>query len=144
VQRPRRSSDTLTVSELAWTFVRGDKDKEELTIVRDEEAGPSGVRLVIIAGGTTRSFDFADLMAAVRFQCDMEAFLLKSGWSFSAFAPQRRLNHDRRSFPRVRERRRWWTDGTVSVKEFLDQNDFRGRGEASRVAPKRDHGRDPN
>ena len=129
------------MGELAWTFVRG--DKERLTIVRDEEGGPSGVRLVIAVEGSTRSFEFADLMAAVRFQCDMEAFLLKSGWSFSAFTPQRRMNQDRRGFPRLRERRRWWTDGTVTVKQLLDRDDFRRLAEPARTGRKRDRGQDP-
>ena len=117
MQRPQSPSDTVSVGGLTWTFVRGDKDKERLTIVRDEEGLTSGVRLIITTAGATRSFDFADVVAAVRFQCDMEAFLLKSGWSFLEFAPERRTYDDRRSFPRLRERRRWWTDGTVPVKK---------------------------
>jgi hypothetical protein len=44
------------------------------------------------------------------FQADMEAFLVQSGWSFEAFSPDRRSGRDRRQFPRVSDRRRWWTD----------------------------------
>ena len=128
------------MDELAWTFVRGDKDKEQLTIVRDAGDGPAGVRLTITVDGGTRSFDFVDVMAAVRFQCDMEAFLLKSGWSFIAFAPEHRTNRDRRSFPRLRERRRWWTDGTVTLKQFLDGEHFRSPAEPSSGGRKRDGG----
>src|SRR5262249_26262929 len=46
------------------------------------------------------------------FQVDMEAFLIGSGWSFVAFSPERRSGRDRRSFPRISDRRRWWTDGS--------------------------------
>jgi hypothetical protein len=140
VQSPPRPSDTLSVDELAWTFVRGDEDKERLTIVRDASSGPPGVRLMIIVDGSTRSFDFVDVMAAVRFQCDMEAFLLKSGWSFISFAPEQRTNRDRRSFPRLRERRRWWTDGTVTLKQFLDRDDVHWPAEPPSGGRKRDGG----
>jgi hypothetical protein len=140
VQPAPRPSDTLSVNELAWTFVRGDKDKEHLTIVRGAGEGPDGVRLMITVDGATRSFDFTDVMAAVRFQCDMEAFLVRSGWSFIAFAPEHRTNRDRRSFPRLRERRRWWTDGTVSLKQFLDRDDFRWPAEPPAGGRKRDGG----
>ena len=42
----------------------------------------------------------------------MEAFLIGSGWSFVAFSPERRTGRDRRTFPRMGDRRRWWTDGS--------------------------------
>ena len=103
------------MDELAWTFVRGNEAEERLTIVRELGIGPPGVRLIIVTNGTARSVDFTDLTAAVRFQSDMEAFLLKSGWSFVTFSPEHRTGDDRRDFPRLRERRRWWTDGTLTV-----------------------------
>jgi len=140
VQIAPRPSDTLSVDELAWTFVRGDENKERLTIVRGVGDDSQGVRLTITVNGAARSVDFVDVMAAVRFQCDMEAFLLRSGWSFVAFSPEHRTNRDRRSFPRLRERRRWWTDGTVTLKQFLDRADFRWLGEPPAGGRKRDGG----
>ena len=49
--------------------------------------------------------------ARERFKADMETLLLHTGWSFVGFTPERRNRGDRRSFPRITERRRWWTDG---------------------------------
>jgi hypothetical protein len=110
----------LTVDELAWTFARGEEGEERLTIIRDAGVSPPSVRLIVTVDGAARSFDFTDLTATLVFQSDMEAFLLKSGWSFIEFAPERRTGIDRRRGPRLWERRRWWTDGTVTVKQFLD------------------------
>ena len=106
---------------LVWTFVRGDEGAERLTIARDLEVRRPRVRLIVNAQDAARSFDFADITEAVRFQSDMESFLLKTGWSFMAFAPERRTGADRRGFPRCDERRRWWTDGTITVRQFLDR-----------------------
>ena len=39
--------------------------------------------------------------------------LLKTGWSFNEFLPDRRSVADRRTWPRLTERRRWWTDGLL-------------------------------
>ena len=105
-----------------WTFIRGDAAEEQLTMVRvggadDEPDG--GVHLVVTTNGTSRSFDFTDARAARRFQSDMEAMLLRTGWTFVGFAPERRTGRDRRGFPRLNERRRWWTDGTVSLRRFF-------------------------
>jgi len=47
----------------------------------------------------------------VRFQADMETLLTHTGWSFVGFQPERRGRRDRRTMPRMNERRRWWTDG---------------------------------
>jgi len=42
----------------------------------------------------------------------METFLLRTGWTFASFSPERRIPLDRRTFPRITsDRRRWWTDG---------------------------------
>lgn len=67
--------------------------------------------LEMTSDGPPRSYFFADFTALVVFQSDMEAFLLKTGWSFVAFTPERRAGVDRRGWPRLDERRRWWTDG---------------------------------
>ena len=105
-----------------WTFVRGEAEQEHLTIVRADEpaADANGVvRLIVTTNGSARAFEFADPDAARRFQSDMEALLLRTGWSFVGFTPERRSGRDRRGFPRLDERRRWWTDGTVSLRRFL-------------------------
>ena len=114
MQRWPRPSDTLTVDNLAWTFVRGVNGEERLTIVRDREGDGPQVGLTVITNGEPRSFAFDDVVAAVRFQSDMELFLLQTGWSFVQFSPEQRTYRDRRTFPRLTERRRWWTDARAS------------------------------
>jgi hypothetical protein len=104
-----------------WTFVRGDRDAERLTIHRQTNVSPDGARLTVTVDRSPRSYAFPDLKAAKRFQSDMETFLLKSGWSFIEFSPERRAKLDRRRAPRrLGDRRRWWTDGMVTLKHFLE------------------------
>ena len=69
--------------------------------------------LLMMSGAAPRSYQFDDVIALVRFQSDMEALLLKTGWSFNEFLPDRRSVADRRTWPRLTERRRWWTDGLL-------------------------------
>ena len=57
-----------------------------------------------------RRYAFENLVALMRFHCDMEEFLVTTGWSLLEFFPDRRSGRDRRTFPRLSERRRWWTD----------------------------------
>lgn len=94
----------------SWIFVRGDA---RLEISREETS--TGVNLNVIGEGVPRAFAFASVERLVRFQSDMEALLLRTGWTFSHFSPERRSNRDRRAFPRLLERRRWWTDGVQLV-----------------------------
>jgi hypothetical protein len=94
------------MSDGVWTFRRR---SERLLLQREET--PTGVNLVVIENGTCRSFAFNNLDRLVAFQADMEAFLVRTGWTFSAFSPDRRMGRDRRQMPRMTERRRWWTDG---------------------------------
>lgn len=90
-----------------WTFVRGD---ERLTITRQN--ADNGVLLVVAGDGAPRSYHFKELGRLEVFQRDMETLLLKTGWSFSVYSPDRRRGRDRRSWPRrANDRRRWWTDG---------------------------------
>jgi len=92
--------------ESAWTFHRGD---ERLTLVRRET--DEGLDLLVSGAFAPRSYHFREEAALVKFQGDMEEFLLKTGWSLAHFSPERRVQ-DRRGFPRVDvDRRRWWTDG---------------------------------
>jgi len=96
-----------------WVFVRGDT---RLELSREET--PTGVNLIVSGEGLPRAFAFGNVERLVRFQSDMEALLLRTGWTFSRFAPDRRSNRDRRAFPRLLERRRWWTDGVRLVSRL--------------------------
>jgi hypothetical protein len=78
-----------------------------------------GPELVVAHNGTPRSYGFDSVGRLARFQTDMETFLLNTGWQFRQFSPERRRGRDRRGFPRVVERRRWWTDGTVEAKKVV-------------------------
>ena len=106
--------------ESTWTFARADKDEERwLTIVRDTRVASPAVRLLLTVDGATRLVDFVDFVAAGGFQFAMEVFLLRTGWAFVAFAPERRSGRERRTLPRIYDRRRWWTDGTTNLDRFL-------------------------
>jgi hypothetical protein len=95
-----------------WTFSRG---ADHLVLTREETA--NGVNLVVASEGVPRVYSFSDLVPLVRFQSDMEAFLLRTGWQFVEFTPDRRSGADRRDFPRVaNDRRRWWTDGVKLLR----------------------------
>ena len=120
---------------LTWTFARGE---ERLTIVRDSGTGPSDVRLVISTNGAARSVEFTELAALVRYQSDMEASLIKSGWAFLKFSPERRLGGIRRDLPLPDERRRWWTDGMPTLTQVIDWD-----AERLPAEPKRDPEGDP-
>ena len=90
-----------------WTFHRG---SERLVLQRRET--DEGHELHVSGTADPRTHHFRDLASLVQFQCDMEEFLLKTGWSFEEFSPDRRKGGDRRGFPRIdNDRRRWWTDG---------------------------------
>ena len=96
-----------TAEDPVWTFSRA---AERLTLRRQDTE--DGMLLVVTENGTPRSYFFSDISRLTTFQVDMEAFLIGSGWSFVAFSPERRAGRDRRHFPRIGDRRRWWTDGT--------------------------------
>lgn len=89
-----------------WTFGRNDERLEVERVACEE-----GMLLQVTERSGTRAYFFDDLTRLVPFQSDMEQFLLKTGWSLLAFSPDRRTGRDRRTFPRLSERRRWWTDG---------------------------------
>jgi hypothetical protein len=100
-----------------WTFTRGD---ERLELSREET--PVHVALTVTGDGRSRVFSFPTLERAIRFQSDMEALLLRTGWSFSDFAPERRTGRERRGFPRLAERRRWWTDSLRLFRRRRDKS----------------------
>ena len=123
-----------------WTF---DRQGEQLVVQRDARDGES-CALIVTRGDESRTIEFAELPALVRFQSDMDTFLLRTGWLLLTYAPDRR-RRDRRRFPRAtNDRRRWWTDGVepeVSdpVKEPRQRaptRHNRGRTTASAVAPR--------
>ena len=91
----------------AWTFHR---NGQQLTMQRREV--DQGYELELTGPGDPRAYRFDQMTALVKFQSDMEQFLIKTGWSLEEFSPDRRTGQDRRTFPRVDlDRRRWWTDG---------------------------------
>jgi len=97
-----------------WKFER---DTQRLEVARHETE--DGWRLVLTCSDTPRSYSFSSLDVLTRFQSDMEAFLLKTGWRFLGFSPERRRGCDRRTFPRVQDRRRWWSDGTADMSKAV-------------------------
>lgn len=96
------------MDESTWAFTRG---RQRLEVCRYD--APGGTQFIVTVDGSSRTYWFRDEAALHRFQSDMEAFLLKTGWSFTQFSPDRRTGNDRRAFPRLAERRRWWTDGVA-------------------------------
>jgi hypothetical protein len=97
----------MRVSNPCWVFTRG---QERLELHRDETV--DGPFLVIEkTGAPPRTYQFKDITTLINFQCDMEALLLNTGWSFVQFSPEQRTGLERRKWPRMADRRRWWTDG---------------------------------
>jgi hypothetical protein len=93
-----------------WTFRR---DGQSLSLVRDTKH--VCCLIIAIEGGAPRQCRFDDVASLTRFQTDMEKLLLQTGWAFVTFSPESRRGSDRRGFPRmIADRRRWWTDGSVS------------------------------
>lgn len=91
----------------AWTFSRGN-DTLEIT----RQSLDDGIVLAIAGDGEPRSYFFRERDRLETFQKDMETLLLKTGWTFVSFSPDRRTGRDRRGWPRRSDdRRRWWTDG---------------------------------
>jgi hypothetical protein len=107
------------VDTRVWTFVRGD---ERLTLIRDDAR--TGVNLTVEGADAPRTNHFSTLERCATFQADMETFLLRTGWIFSEFSPERRSGAERRDLPRIAERRRWWTD---SVRLFRRRGDRSAR-----------------
>lgn len=96
-----------TVEHTVWTFSRG----EELLRISRQPV-EDGTMLVVAGDGAPRSYFFRDLTRLEIFQRDMETLLLKTGWTFRVYSPERRGRRDRRGWPRAaNDRRRWWTDG---------------------------------
>jgi hypothetical protein len=97
---------TAAAHDPMWTFARA---SDELTIVRLPAS--HGCALIVALNDSPKTYSFRDERSMVRFQADMETLLTHTGWSFVGFQPERRGRRDRRTMPRMNERRRWWTDG---------------------------------
>lgn len=97
---------------MVWTFARRD---ERIQLRRQET--PEGALLVVTENGTPRSYFFSDPTRLIAFQSDMEGFLVRTGWVLHEFSPERRSGRDRRTFPRLDERRRWWNDSFRPVEQ---------------------------
>jgi hypothetical protein len=108
--RPLLPIGVSTVDDLVWTFERAGQRLE----IRREEAD-SGTRMILVGEGLPRTYCFDDPDRLLKFQKDMESLLLQTGWSFVSFSPDRRSGAERRDWPRLDERRRWWTDGLRSL-----------------------------
>jgi hypothetical protein len=103
---------------MMWTFGR---ENERISIGRKAD---SSAVVVISADESPRAYPFKDSTARDSFQADMEAFLLRTGWTLMKYSPERRLGRDRRGFPRLRERRRWWTDGDDVWTSMVERRHF--------------------
>lgn len=111
---PKRNhaADKRGVENPVWIFARG-SDRLEIS----REVVDDGVMLIVTGEGTPRSYFFREALRLDVFQRDMETLLLKTGWSFQSFAPERRAGRDRRGWPRkADDRRRWWTDGSTTER----------------------------
>ena len=94
------------MDEYVWIYARGNQRIE----VRRRET-EDGHLLVVTGGDSPSSTAFRDVAALVAHQIEFEGFLIKDGWSFIGFAPERRTQADRRTIPRpTLDRRRWWRD----------------------------------
>ena len=105
-----RSADRASV--MLWTF---GKEKERISLGRK----PDSCVLVVVRGrDQLREYRFTDMPRLRVFQADMEAFLHRTGWSLLKYHPERRQRErDRRRFPRIEERRRWWTDPRATERD---------------------------
>ena len=97
----------IGVQTAYWIFGR---DDQKVKIERTGETDADLTLVVTANDDPPRKYAFDTLVALMRFQADMEEFLITTGWSLLEFFPDRRTGRDRRTFPRVNERRRWWTD----------------------------------
>jgi hypothetical protein len=97
----------VAVAVLAMSTFR--RRQDVLAISREQT--DQGYQLVVTECGRPRTFSFNDLARLTTFQRDMEAFLVRTGWTLADFTPDRRTREDRRDLPREdNDRRRWWTD----------------------------------
>jgi hypothetical protein len=72
-----------------WIFQR---DGERLMLHCREH--PRGITLVVSGDGDLRSYSFHDVAALVKFESEMEEFLLETGWSPAQLTTEPRLTPD--------------------------------------------------
>jgi hypothetical protein len=89
-----------------WVFSR---DAERFRVETRQETDDSWTLVLSKEGHPARIYRFTDTTTLARFQRDMEEFLVHTRWTQVAFTPERRRGRDRRRFPRLTDRRRWWT-----------------------------------
>lgn len=99
-----------------WTFAKGG---DEVTV--EQWAEPETVVVVITreyetGAQTVHSYEFAEHSSAEQFHANLDEALLKFGWSFVGYLPQRRTHEERRQRLRSSDRRRWWTDGVLILE----------------------------
>jgi hypothetical protein len=100
----------VTTSTWTWVFAR---NEERLTLQR-LQTDASHCLVIEDRENGSRYYDFSDIAHLIRFQSDMEAFLLGAGWTLAEFHPERRSSPERRQTPRsTPDRRRWWTGGRL-------------------------------
>jgi hypothetical protein len=108
----------VAVTVLAVSTFRRRQDVLAISRERTDQS----YQLVVTECGRDRTFSFSDLARLTTFQRDMEAFLVRTGWTLADFTPERRTGDDRRDLPREdNDRRRWWTDvvrGDANRKSF--------------------------
>jgi len=68
-----------------WTFAR----RGEILTVRRERTR-DGFLLVVDDSGTARSYFFNDITPLTTFQVELEASLVRNGWSFVGFSAEER------------------------------------------------------
>lgn len=94
-----------------WAFSR---NGSRMAVIRRDNDGD--VTLVIAAGGQApKTYTFDQKARLNSFQSDMQSFLVRTGWRFVGFRPERRSRfRDRRSTERVCERRSLPSDAVVA------------------------------
>ena len=117
------------------TFLKGG---DELTV--EHAVSEAGVTVTVrhdreMDGETVRIHHFADESAADDFRANLEASLLKFGWVFIGYLPNRRRSTSHQENPEHADRRRWWTNGGT----FLERRP-EPRAQRPECAPRPAHG----
>jgi hypothetical protein len=122
LDRAERLAETFHPQHALWTFLKGgdeltvqhavDDGRVTVTIRHDRETG----------GETVRVHHFASQSAADEFHASFDASLLKFGWVFIGYLPNRRLSTDgRENSDHAADRRRWWTNGGTFLESRPDR-----------------------